>query len=136
MSQLEKKSAKLPHKNDEAAEGNTQQDKEIEEKDDTSQKKSPTSPEKQGSGLKRYPQKYEKMRIEHSPCPEGTESGQEALWRDAEEAMFLPFFKQQSDAEESYSLFYAPPNVFIFLKLFYSLYERVLYAQTLIKEKI
>ena len=33
-------------------------------------------------------------------------------------------------------MLYAPSNVFIFLKLFYSLYERVLYAQTLVREKI
>ena len=50
--------------------------------------------------------------------------------------MFLPFHKQSSDSNEGYSLFYAPPTVFIFLKLFYALYERVLYAQTLVKDKI
>lgn len=50
--------------------------------------------------------------------------------------MFLPFHRQGSDSKEGYSLFYAPPNVFIFLKLFYALYERVLYAQTLVKDKI
>lgn len=76
------------------------------------------------------------MTIDHSPFPEVPEGSLESLWRDADEAMFLPFYKQKPDANESYSLFYAPPNVFIFLKLFYSLYERVLYAQTLIKEKI
>lgn len=57
MSQLEKKSTKLPQKNDDACEGNAHQDKEkeIEEKDDSSLMKSPTSPEKQGIGMKRYP---------------------------------------------------------------------------------
>lgn len=53
-----------------------------------------------------------------------------------EQSLFLPFYKGKSGAQEGYSLFYAPPNVFIFLKLFYSLYERVLIAQTLIKDKI
>lgn len=56
--------------------------------------------------------------------------------KDVEEAMFLPFYKSNNESDEKYSLFYAPPNVFIFLKLLYSLYERVLYAQTLIQEKI
>ena len=94
------------------------------------------SPEKQSPGLRRFPQKYEKLRIDHVVREQVNGDNLESLKRDADEAMFLPFYNQKTNPAENYSLLYAPSNVFIFLKLFYSLYERVLYAQTLVREKI
>lgn len=94
------------------------------------------SPEKQSPGLRRFPQKYEKLRIDHAVHQPPSGDQLEAFKKDAEEAMFLPFYSQKANSAENYSLLYAPSNVFIFLKLFYSLYERVLYAQTLVREKI
>jgi hypothetical protein len=46
----------------------------------------------------------------------------------------LPHFPP--DKAEDYNLLYAPSNIFIFLIFFHSIYERILKAQDLIREKI
>lgn len=119
----------------ENAEAQNQGDKEIKDEAGSPQKMS-VSPEKQSPGLRRFPQKYEKLRIDYTVDQHASEDPLKAFKKDADEAMFLPFYSQKADPVENYSLLYAPSNVFIFLKLFYSLYERVLYAQTLVREKI
>lgn len=53
----------------------------------------------------------------------------------AEEALFLPHFQNSAD-NDNHSLLYAPSNVFMFLKFFYAIYERILKAKDLISEKI
>lgn len=55
---------------------------------------------------------------------------------EVDDALFLPFYSNKAAEEENYQLLYAPSNVFIFLKLFYTLYERILIAQTMVREKI
>ena len=58
------------------------------------------------------------------------------------EALFLPHYQDQKSSEISngeennYHLFYGPSNIFMFLKFFYAIYERVLKAKDLILEKI
>ena len=47
-----------------------------------------------------------------------------------EESLFVPHFKK------GYSLLYAPSNIFMFIKFFYALYERILKAKDLIIDKI
>lgn len=51
------------------------------------------------------------------------------------EALFLPHFFDSGN-EEGCALLYAPSNVFMFLKFFYAIYERILKAKDLINEKI
>ena len=40
------------------------------------------------------------------------------------------------DKKDEYNLLYAPSNMFMFITLFYSLYERILKAKFLISQKI
>ena len=49
-----------------------------------------------------------------------------------EEAMFIPRFNNGGD----HRLYYCPFNVYAFLVYFYSVYERILKAKELVKEKI
>ena len=51
---------------------------------------------------------------------------------DLEKCHFLPHF----ETSNGYKLMYAPYNVFMFLKFFYALYERVVMAKQLVKEKV
>ena len=51
----------------------------------------------------------------------------------SEAAHFFPHFKTGSN---NYKLMYAPYNIFMFVKFFYAIYERVVMAKSLIKEKI
>ena len=55
-----------------------------------------------------------------------------------EKSLFVPEFNQKSDvAEEArYKLFYGSANVHMFLTFFYSVYERILKAQELVKSKV
>ena len=60
----------------------------------------------------------------------------------AKEALFLPHYRdsrQRADSEGDkapYCLFYGPGNYFMFIKLFFAIYERILKAKDLIAEKI
>lgn len=50
--------------------------------------------------------------------------------RDVSEHMFVPH------QAEGYSVYYAPQSVFMFIKFFYAIYERVVQAKALIADKI
>lgn len=50
------------------------------------------------------------------------------------ECLYLPHFP--CDKASDYCLLYAPSNIYVFLTFFHSIYERVLKAQDLIREKI
>ena len=60
----------------------------------------------------------------------------------AKEALFLPHYqdsRQKTDLEGDkapYRLFFGPGNYFMFIKLFFAIYERILKAKDLIAEKI
>ena len=57
--------------------------------------------------------------------------------KDVQNSVFIPKFIQKAgNPDENYKLFYGPSNAFMFLLLFYSLYERVLKAQRLVKQKV
>ena len=47
----------------------------------------------------------------------------------------MPHF-HNPDKDEGYALLYAPSNVFMFIKFFYAIYERILKGKYLISEKI
>ena len=42
----------------------------------------------------------------------------------------------RGNSENQYKLFYGPSNVYMFFVYFYSVYERILKAKTLIRKKI
>lgn len=97
------------------------------------------SPEKNNLQGKKHSQKYEKLRIDHQNQyldSDTKDNNIESMWKEIDDALFLPFYSNKTAQEENYQLLYAPSNVFIFLKLFYTLYERILIAQTMVKEKI
>lgn len=53
---------------------------------------------------------------------------------DPTDCLYLPHFPNEK--AEEYSLLYAPSNVYIFLTFFHAIYERIIMAQDLIKDKI
>ena len=46
--------------------------------------------------------------------------------------MFIPAYTKK----DTYQLFYAPLNVYMFLTFFYSIYERILKAEELVRQKM
>ena len=58
-----------------------------------------------------------------------TESFEEKLL----EEVFLPKFVQHKEPKEKYKLFYGPLNIYMFLVFFYSIYERILKAEELVR---
>ena len=50
----------------------------------------------------------------------------------------MPHFVQDKSkpSAQQYKLLYSPFNVFIFLIYFYSIYERVIKAQAMVKQKV
>jgi len=55
---------------------------------------------------------------------------------DISSCLFLPHLKKSDETSAPYSLCYAPQNVYMFIKFFYGIYERVLKAKDLIYEKL
>jgi hypothetical protein len=53
---------------------------------------------------------------------------------DPSDCLYLPHFP--NDKPEDYSLLYAPSNIYIFLTFFHSIYERIMMAKDLVREKI
>jgi hypothetical protein len=55
-----------------------------------------------------------------------------------EESQFLPQYVQKDDLdpEKQYRLLYGPTNIYMFMTFFYSVYERILKAQELVKLKV
>lgn len=55
-----------------------------------------------------------------------------------ENSLFVPEFTQKGNVadEAQYKLFYGSANVHMFLTFFYSVYERILKAQELVKSKV
>ena len=57
--------------------------------------------------------------------------------KDINENIFIPGYSQKRAKDQNeYKLYYGPLNVFMFIKYFYSVYERVLKAQELVKSKV
>ena len=77
-------------KNEDAGE-NAEGDREPKE-EVGSPTKMAASPEKQSPGLRRFPQKYEKLRIDHVAREQINGDNLKSIKRDADEAMFLPFY--------------------------------------------
>ena len=53
-------------------------------------------------------------------------------------SIYIPKFVQNKDdeIEDQYKLYYGPSNAFMFITFFYSVYERILKAQQLVKSKV
>jgi hypothetical protein len=53
-------------------------------------------------------------------------------------SIFIPKFVQNKEEtpEDQYKLYYGPSNAFMFITFFYSVYERILKAQQLVKSKV
>ena len=60
------------------------------------------------------------------------------IGEDLSQSIFIPAYirKAEEPEENQYRLYYGPSNAFMFLFLFYSVYERILKAQTLVKRKV
>ena len=50
------------------------------------------------------------------------------------DSIFLPHYPE--DKKEEYSLIYGPSNMYLFISFFYSIYERILKAKDLVREKV
>ena len=60
------------------------------------------------------------------------------IGQDLSSSIFIPpYIRKENEPEENqYRLYYGPSNAFMFLFLFYSVYERILKAQTLVRHKV
>ena len=115
-----------------------------------------TSPKLSKSKSKILEEKYRQMMLVSDKMGNNEFNGYqnkspdlETIKKDMNESIFIPHFnlipstkesKDESGAkkpyEHRYKLYYGPLNVFMFITYFYSVYERVLKAQELVKNKV